>query len=573
VIVSAFADEIASDVAVQLAVLERHAVSHVDLRAVNARNVIELDDAEVVALRDRLREHGIAVAAIASPIGKEPADGDPAALRGRLGRAAAVARLFGTDLIRVFAFHRPENGGDWKEASLRSLRTLASCARREGVRLLLENEVRTRADTAEHAAELLEALGDAPVCAAYDPANALRCGDTPYPDGYAHVKPWLWQVHVKDLDEDGRVVPAGCGRANWPGLLQALTSSGYQGFVSLEPHLLRAGRAGGFTGPTLFAEAHHALHALITSSSVRSVGATMEGDGGHRSLSPTKYPQPTETASATRGWRSTPSVFLACVDGQISPPDEVLLSATDQGFLRGHGASEVVEVYRGRPIELDRHMDRLARACESILLDFPRDEILGDLATLLEESGPVDCLWRIRMARDATRLHLLEWLPPDNRRGTPLTLKTVRYQPTVPTDFSAMSNGPTMTASRRGSNDGDDERLVIHADGTVLEPATASVLWAKDGVLMTSTVESGIQPSITRMVLMEALETQEVSATLDELFAADEVFLASTPGQVRPVRRIDDVKYEEAPGPLCRAAQRALDRAIAREVTFAENER
>jgi len=90
---------------------------------------------------------------------------------------------------------------------------------------------------------------------------------------------------------------------------------------------------------------------------------------------------------------------------------------------------------------------------------------------------------------------------------------------------------------------------------------------------MTSTVESGIQPSITRMVLMEALETQEVSATLDELFAADEVFLASTPGQVRPVRRIDDVKYEEAPGPLCRAAQRALDRAIAREVTFAENER
>jgi len=113
VIVSAFADEIASDVAVQLAVLERHAVSHVDLRAVNARNVIELDDAEVVALRDRLREHGIAVAAIASPIGKEPADGDPAALRGRLGRAAAVARLFGTDLIRVFAFHRPENGGDW----------------------------------------------------------------------------------------------------------------------------------------------------------------------------------------------------------------------------------------------------------------------------------------------------------------------------------------------------------------------------------------------------------------------------------------------------------------------------
>jgi 3-dehydroshikimate dehydratase len=407
VIVSAFADEIASDVAVQVAVLERHGVSHVDLRAVNEGNVIELDDLQVVALRDQLHAHGIAVAAIASPIGKEPADSNLGALRGRLSRAAAVARLFGTDLIRVFAFYRPENGADWKAASLRSVAALASCARQEGVTLLLENEYRTWADTAERAAELLEALGDAPVCIAFDPANALRCGDTPYPDGYARVKPWLRQVHVKDLDADGKVVPAGFGTANWPALLQALRSDGYQGFVSLEPHLLRAGRAGGFTGPTLFAEAHHALQELIASNTVRS-----------------------------------------------------------------------------------------------------------------------------RETRDS-----------EKSRGTPLTLKTVSHQPTLLTNL-----GP-------------------------LEAATASVFWAKDGVLKTAALENGIQPAIARVILMEALETQEVSATRDELFGADEVFLASTSGRVQPVRRLDDIEYEEAPGPLCRAARRALDRAIAPETGFAENKR
>jgi branched-chain amino acid aminotransferase len=378
---------------------------------------------------------------------------------------------------------------------------------------------------------------------------------------------------VKDLDEDGRVVPAGFGRANWPGLLKALRSSGYQGFVSLEPHLLRAGRAGGFTGPTLFAEAHRALQTLITSNSVRSVGATIEGDGGHTSLAPTKYPHPTQAAWATRGWPSIPWVFLACVDGQVSPPDEVGPPATVEGILRADGGSEVVQVYRGRPIELDRHMDRLARACEPMVLDFPRDEILGDLAALLEEAGPVDCLWRIHVAPDATRLHLLEWLAPANGCETPLTLKTARYQPTVLPDFKAMSDGATMAASMRARNDGADELLVIHPDGTVLEPATASVFWARDGVLKASALESGIRPLITRVILMEALETREVSATLDELFAADEVFLASTSRQVRPVRRIDDIEYEEAPGPLCRAARRALERAIAGETTFSENER
>jgi 3-dehydroshikimate dehydratase len=394
VIVSAFADEIASDVAVQLAVLRRHGVSHVDLRAVNGSNVVELSDAQLVALRDRLRAHGVAVAAIASPIGKQPADSHPAVLRGRLIRAAAIARLFDSDLIRVFGFHPPEDGADWTAASLRSLRTLATCAREKGVTLLLENEVGTRADTAEHAGELLEALAHEHVCAAFDPANALRCGDAPYPDGYARLKPWLREVHVKDLDEGGEVVPAGFGTADWPALFQALRRDGYEGFISLEPHLLRAGRAGGFTGPTLFAEAHRALQTLITSNGIP----------------------------------------------------------------------------------------------------------------------------------------LLEWGSPDKRRSIPLTLKTI-------------------------------------------ETPTASVFWAKDGVLKTAALEDGILPSTTRTVLMEALETQAVSATLDEIRDADEVFLASTSGEIQPVRRLGDVEYEEAPGPLCRAAWRTLDEAIAREAASAEDQR
>jgi branched-subunit amino acid aminotransferase/4-amino-4-deoxychorismate lyase len=72
---------------------------------------------------------------------------------------------------------------------------------------------------------------------------------------------------------------------------------------------------------------------------------------------------------------------------------------------------------------------------------------------------------------------------------------------------------------------------------------------------------------------MEALETQAVSATLDEIRDADEVFLAATSGEIQPVRRFGDVEYEEAPGPLCRAAWRTLDEAIARQAASAEDQR
>jgi branched-chain amino acid aminotransferase len=563
-IVSAFADEIASDLGVQLTVLERHGIGHVDLRAVGGGNVIELDDAQAIALRDELRAHGLSVATIASPIGKEPGDADPAVLRRRMIRAAAVAHLHGTDLVRVFGFYPPDDGGDWREASLRSLRLLASCAREARVTLLLENEVGTAADSIERATELLASLADDHVRAAFDPANALRCGDQPYPDGYARVRPWLGQVHVKDLDEDGRVVPSGYGAADWAGLLGALRRDGYGGLISLEPHLLRAGRRGGFTGPTLFGEAHRAFQALVTSNDTRPTRAPAQGDAMHTPLAPARYSPPTDEEWARRGWRTTGWPFLACVDGRITPPDEAVVPATDEGFLRGDGAFEVLRVFGGRPFELERHLERFARTCEAILLQFPRDEILADLAAMLDEAGAVDCLWRVLVARGGTRLHLLEWVPPEKRRSGPLTLRTVRYQPTVVlSNLKPMSYGANVAATRRARHEGGDEGLLVHPDGTVLEAPTASVFWALDGVLKTPALDLGILPSITRMVIMEALDTLEVSARLDEVLAADEVFLASTSREIQPVSRIDDFEYE-APGPLCRAARRALDDAIVR---------
>jgi branched-chain amino acid aminotransferase len=564
VIISAFADEIASDLGDQLAVLKRHGIGQVDLRAVGAGNVIELEVAQAVALRDELRTNGLSVATIASPIGKEPGDADSAALRRRMLRAAAVAHSLRTDLVRVFGFYPPDDGGDWWEASLRSLRLLASCAREAGVTLLLENEVGTAADTVEHATGLLASLADDHVRAAFDPANALRCGDEPYPDGYALMKPWLRQVHVKDVDEEGRVVPVGFGATDWAGLLGALRRDGYSGLISLEPHLLRAEWRGGFTGPTLFGEAHRAFQALVTANGTPSTRVPTPGDVVRTPLAPARYSPPTEQAWASRGWRSTGWPFLACVNGRLIPPDKAVVPATDEGFLRGDGAFEVLQVYGGRPFELDRHLERFATTCEAILLEFPRDEILADLAAMLDEAGAVDCLWRVLVARGGTRLHLLEWAPPEKRRSVPLTLRTVPYQPTVVlSNLKPMSYGANMAASRRARGEGGDEGLFVHPDGTVLEAPTASIFWAIGGLLKTPALDLGILPSITRMVIMEALDTLEVSAPLDEVLAADEVFLASTSREIQPVRRIHDAEYE-APGPLCRAARRALDEAIAR---------
>lgn len=259
---SAFGDEITAAFGGQLDALERSGITHIDLRRAHGTPVLDLSDADILGLRAALKDRGIAAATIASPIGKEPADTDPASLDRRLARAAVLAAVLGTPLVRVFAFFPPA-AGNWRECSLASLRRLAGAAGRYGITLLLENEHGTAADTIAAARGLLAAVDSPHLQAVYDPVNALRCGEDDCLAGYQQLRPWVRQLHVKDLDQAGRHVPAGSGRVGWPALIAALRQDRFAGVISLEPHLALAGPAGGVTGPDLFPGAVAALRTLL----------------------------------------------------------------------------------------------------------------------------------------------------------------------------------------------------------------------------------------------------------------------------------------------------------------------
>jgi hypothetical protein len=69
VILSGFADEISPDLGEQLATLAEESISHLELRSVWSTNVADLDAAAVTRIREALRQAGVRVSAIGSPIG------------------------------------------------------------------------------------------------------------------------------------------------------------------------------------------------------------------------------------------------------------------------------------------------------------------------------------------------------------------------------------------------------------------------------------------------------------------------------------------------------------------------
>jgi sugar phosphate isomerase/epimerase len=268
--VSGFGDEIAADPAEQLAVLAGLAINHLDLRGAWDRNVLDFTDQDISTLRTLLAEHDAAVSMIASPVGKSSITEPAAHEAARLTIALRLAAAFETPLIRVFSFyHEGIAHADCRDEVVARLRGWAATAQDAGVTLLLENEADLWTDTPAHCREILEAVDSPALRFTLDAGNFASIGAAAHDDGYSLLRPWVRHLQIKDvkiLDRQTgarKVVPAGQGDGQLPALLAAVQRDNYQGYLSLEPHLAVAGKAGGFSGAGLFGEAAGALRSIL----------------------------------------------------------------------------------------------------------------------------------------------------------------------------------------------------------------------------------------------------------------------------------------------------------------------
>ena len=238
--ISGFSDEIAKEINVQFEVLNKLNIGYFEPRGIDGKNISELSEEEALQLKEKMDACGIKVSSIGSPIGKIKLDAPFEPHLEMLQKVVKTAKILDAKYIRMFSFYH--DGGDvWtveeRAEVLDRLRRMIAYAAENDVVLLHENEKDIYGDTADRCADLMKELYGDNFKAVFDPANFVQCKqDTKY--AYGLLKDYIAYMHIKDARmEDGKVVPAGMGDGNVEYVLKSLFDNGYDGYLSLEPHL------------------------------------------------------------------------------------------------------------------------------------------------------------------------------------------------------------------------------------------------------------------------------------------------------------------------------------------------
>ncbi len=273
-------------------------------------------------------------------------------------------------------------------------------------------------------------------------------------------------------------------------------------------------------------------------------------------------------------------VYLSSADAVVDPA-QATVSVFDRGFLYGDSVYETMRTAGGgKPVELERHLERLRRSGRGIGMDIPltAEALGGIIAQTHAATGNDESYVRMMITRGAGRIGL------DTRQPLEPTVVVVAQPLMLPTaaDYErglaavlvqvdkaggglvdpGIKTGNYLNniiALREAVQRGGDDAILYTSAGEVAEGATSNVFVVQEGTLHTPHLRSGLLAGITRQVVCElaaevGYPAEEGVLRPEHLRGSSEIFLTSSVRGIMPVTRLDDAPVGDGrAGPVTRA--------------------
>jgi sugar phosphate isomerase/epimerase len=242
---SGISDEAGQSIDTQIRAHKDLGWDYMELRMVDGENIASLSDAKFEEVYEKVASAGLKVSCFGSAIANWARNirCDSQIDIDDLARAIPRMRRFGTPFIRVMSYpndpEKPLSDVEWREEVVSRMRVLADMAGKGGITLVHENCSGWGGLSAENCNRLVEAVGSPALKVVYDTGNPVTYGQDPWAF-YQSVRRHIAYVHIKDARKgDGHDVYTypGEGDGRVRDTVRDLASQGYEGGLSIEPHL------------------------------------------------------------------------------------------------------------------------------------------------------------------------------------------------------------------------------------------------------------------------------------------------------------------------------------------------
>lgn len=252
----------------------------------------------------------------------------------------------------------------------------------------------------------------------------------------------------------------------------------------------------------------------------------------------------------------------------------------DHGLVAGDGVFETVKVAAGVPFAMTRHLQRLRNSALGLGLPEPDLEYIraGAMAVVADSGAPPLARMRItftgglaplgseRSGSPANAIVAMAPQPfpaagvgvavapwPRNERGAMTGIKTTSY-------------GENVRALAYANEHGGSEAIFGNTVGQLCEGTGTNVFVVQGGRLLTPPLSSGCLAGVTRGLVIEWADAEEVDLPLEALANADEAFLSGTTRDVQPITHVDGKALPAAPGPVTKKAAEIFKLRAAEQV-------
>jgi len=238
-------DEAGQDIDTQIKAHQELGWKHLELRLVDKTNITQIPDAKFDEVAEKVAAAGMEVSCFGSAIANwaRPITCDPQIDIDDLKQAIPRMQRLGTPFIRVMSY--PNDGDNpvdetaWRNESIKRMKNLAKIAEDGGITMVHENCSGWGGLSAENSNILLGEVNSPALKVVFDTGNPVTYGQDAW-DYYQKVYNDIVYVHIKDVKRvDGEDIYCYCGDGQGyvREILGDLLGKGYDGGISIEPHL------------------------------------------------------------------------------------------------------------------------------------------------------------------------------------------------------------------------------------------------------------------------------------------------------------------------------------------------